>query len=97
MAGFMVPLGRRMNLERRCSSSVQQIGPLGLQLRRHRPSISRVTTMDCSLAQMVPLSKVLESRIRLTARRTSAAVVDIGRPVARAHADGGSAGGVGRL
>ena len=35
-------------------------------------SISLVTTMLCSLAQMVPLSKVLESRIRFTAMGTSA-------------------------
>ena len=35
-------------------------------------SMARSTTMDCSLAQMVPLSKVLESRMRRTAWRTSA-------------------------
>ncbi len=73
MAGSMVPLARRMRLESfRCSSSERIQAPWARSASDTAPSISRVTTMDCSEAQMVPLSKVLESRIRFTAWPTSA-------------------------
>ena len=77
---------------------LQEIAAALLELLLHRLVDADPAQMtDCSEAQIMPLSKVLEWMMELTASIDIGGVVDDGRGVAGAHAQGRFAGGVSSL